>query len=185
MPSGTAPPQISRAAGPIPPPNERLYVAGLGRAGVLVVVRVDLGELLPLVRHLVLGEAGVDGAGLHAGVTVDALVRIDVQHLDRVVIGLVGRRVDAVVRADLYARVVLGADARLGDDVCHLCRMLLLKSGSYRIRSGGGRRNHTSNRSLPAGHGGWLRAPCVWLADGGARQTRTQPVTRGSATRSG
>src|SRR3954452_939799 len=138
MPSGTAPPQISRAAGPIPPPNERLYVAGLGRAGVLVVVRVDLGELLPLVRHLVLGEAGVDGAGLHAGVAVDALVRIDVQHLDRVVIGLVGRRVDAVDRADLYARVVLGADARLGDDVCHLCRILLLNLVHACAASGAG-----------------------------------------------
>src|SRR5688572_17627212 len=56
-------------------------------AGVLVVVRVDLRELLPLVRQLVLGEARVHGAGLDAGVAVDALVGVDVEHLDVVVIG--------------------------------------------------------------------------------------------------
>src|SRR3954462_11038020 len=60
-----------------------------------------------------------------------------------------------------------------------------LNLGRTASAPGGGRRNHTSNRSLPAGHGGWLRAPCVWLADGGARQTSPQPVTRGSTTRSG
>ena len=69
--------------------------------------------------ELVLGEAGVDRAGLDAGVAVDALVGVDVEHLDAVVVGLVGRRVDAVHRTDLDARVVLGADAGLGDDVGH------------------------------------------------------------------
>ena len=39
--------------------------------------------------------------------------------LDLVVVRLVRRRVDAVDRADLDARVVLGADAGLCDDVCH------------------------------------------------------------------
>src|ERR1700754_2694716 len=85
----------------------------------LVVVRVDLRVFGPLGRQLVLGEAGVDRAGLDAGVAVDALIGIDVEHLDRVVVGLVGRRVDAVDRAYLDARVVLGADARLGYDVGH------------------------------------------------------------------
>ena len=48
----------------------------------LVVVGVDLGVLLPLVGQLVLGEAGVDRAGLDAGVAVDALLGVDVEHLD-------------------------------------------------------------------------------------------------------
>src|SRR3712207_8986333 len=51
-----------------------------------------------------------------AGVAVDALLRVDVEHLDLVVVGLVGRRVDAVDRADLHAGVVLGPDAGLGDE---------------------------------------------------------------------
>jgi len=67
----------------------------------------------------VLGGDRVDRARLDAGVAVDALLRIDVELLDVVVVGLVGRGVDAVDRADLDARVVLGADARLVDHVGH------------------------------------------------------------------
>src|SRR3954447_26299489 len=91
------------------------------RQGLLICeeVRVDLDVLLPLVGNLVLGEARVDRAGLDAGVAVDALLGVDVELLDVVVVGLVRRRVDAVDRAHLDARVVLGADARLGDDVGH------------------------------------------------------------------
>src|SRR4051812_13459514 len=37
-----------------------------------VVLRVDLGEALPLLGQLVLGEAGVHRAGLDAGIAVDA-----------------------------------------------------------------------------------------------------------------
>ena len=87
---------------------------------LLVVVGVDLDVLRPLLRELVLGEAGVHRAGLDAGVAVDALLRVDVEHLDLVVVGLVGSRVDAVDRAHLDARVVLLADARLCDYVSHL-----------------------------------------------------------------
>src|SRR5438067_10712927 len=52
----------------------------------LEVSRVHLDVLLPLVRQLVLGEAGVNGTGLDACVAVDALLGVDVEHLDRVVI---------------------------------------------------------------------------------------------------
>ncbi len=76
-------------------------------------------EVGPLLGELVLGEARVDRACLDARVAVDALLRVDVEHLDLVVVGLVGRRVDAVDRADLHAGVVLGPDAGLGDDVGH------------------------------------------------------------------
>src|SRR4051794_38285880 len=86
---------------------------------VRVVLRVDLDVLAPLVRELVLGETGVHRAGLDAGVAVDALVGIDEELLGGLVVGLVGRRVDAVDGTDLDARVVLLSDAGLGDDVGH------------------------------------------------------------------
>src|SRR5262249_43976829 len=41
-------------------------------------------------------------------------------HLDLVVVGLVGRRVDAVDGADFDAGIVLGSDAGLGDHVSHI-----------------------------------------------------------------
>src|SRR5215216_7455147 len=80
---------------------------------------VALRELGPLVRELVLGEAGVHRASLDARVAVDALLGVDVELLDLVVVGLVRRRVDAVDGTHLDARVVLGPDAGLGDDVGH------------------------------------------------------------------
>ena len=100
-----APPKRRRSAARRCPSSSRPAKRAAGgdpraaRAGprfALVVVRVDLGVFGPLGRQLVLGEAGVDRAGLDAGVAVDALVRVDVEHLDRVVVGLVRRRVDAV-----------------------------------------------------------------------------------------
>src|SRR4051812_24107978 len=90
-----------------------------GRSATLEVLDVDLGEPLPLVGQLVLGEARVDRARLDAGVAVDALLRVDVELLHLVVVRLLRRRMDAVDRAHLDARVVLRADARLGDDVGH------------------------------------------------------------------
>src|SRR5262249_61809188 len=80
------------------------------------VLRVDQRELLPLLGQLILCEARVHRARLDARVAVDALLRVDVELLDVVVVGLVGRRVNAVDRADLDAGVVLLPDARLGDD---------------------------------------------------------------------
>src|SRR5215211_2176770 len=83
------------------------------------VLDVDVRVLRPLLGELILGEAGVDRAGLDAGVAVDALLGVDVQHLDLVVVRLVRRRVDAVDGADLDAGVVLLPDAGLGDHVGH------------------------------------------------------------------
>jgi hypothetical protein len=69
---------------------------------------------------LIFSEAGVHRTGLDAGVAVDAFLGIDEELCGVVVVGLVGRWVNAVNRTDLDARVVLGADARLCDDVCHV-----------------------------------------------------------------
>src|SRR5436305_5937087 len=111
---------------PPPPPWLRLR---------LVVVGVHLGEPLPLVRELVLGEAGVHRAGLDAGVAVDALVGVDVEHLDVVVVGLVRRRVDAVDRTDLDTRVVLGPDAGLCDYVRHVLLATRTRGRSARTQA--------------------------------------------------
>ena len=89
------------------------------RSAARVVLRVDLREPLPLVGQLVLGEARVDRAGLDAGVAVDALLGVDEELIDLVVVGLVRRRVDAVDGADLDTGVVLHSDAGLGDHVGH------------------------------------------------------------------
>src|SRR3954464_7191686 len=94
-----------------------------GRTGlsslILEVVSVYLGVFGPLGRKLILGKTPVNRGNLDAGVAVDALVRVDVELLDVVVVGLVRRRVDAVDGTNLDARVVLLAYARLGDDVGH------------------------------------------------------------------
>ena len=141
---------VMQAPAPAAAPEAGRHVAadGLKGAGaarrlalVRVVVRVELDVLLPLVGQLVLGEAGVDRAGLDAGIAVDALFRVDVEHLDVVVVGLVGGRMDAVDRADLHARVVLGADAGLGDHVGHKV--------SYSLGSGVVQTRFYGRRALP------------------------------------
>src|SRR5690606_2108536 len=76
-----------------------------GQPGVLLDVR------LPLAGNVDLREDRVDRAGRHAGPAVDALLGVDVE----LVLGLV----DALDGTDVDARGVLGADARLGDDVSH------------------------------------------------------------------
>ena len=80
---------------------------------LLEVIGVDLDELLPFGRDLVLRKDGVHRAGIHAGTAIDALVGIDVVHVCRVV------GVDAVDRADLDTGCVLDANAGLSDDVGH------------------------------------------------------------------
>ena len=49
------------------------------------------------------GRDRVHRAGLDAGVAVDALIGVDVEHLRRVVVRLLGRGMNAVDRADLHA----------------------------------------------------------------------------------
>ena len=97
-------------------------------------------------RELVLGEARVDRAGLDAGVAVDALLGIDVEHLDLVVVGLVRRRMDAVDGADFDAGVVLGADAGFSDHVSHGAESI----GSGLPRDPLDRRHGTARLGRPA-----------------------------------
>src|SRR5260370_22842664 len=81
---------------------------------VFEIVGVDLDEIAPLLRDLVLGKDRVDGTGVHARAAVDALIRIYEIHRRRFV------GVDAVHRTYLYAWCVLNSDAGLHDDVLHV-----------------------------------------------------------------
>jgi hypothetical protein len=64
---------------------------------------VDLDEVFPLIGNLVLGKAGVYWTGFNTGVAVDALVGVDVKHLNFVITRLVWGWVDAVDGTNLDA----------------------------------------------------------------------------------
>src|SRR5262245_31721650 len=72
---------------------------------------VEVREVLPLVRHLVLGEDRLDRAYGLASAAVDALIGVNEE------LGVAF--IDAVDRADLNAGLVLDGDAGFGDDVRH------------------------------------------------------------------
>src|SRR5450759_1552566 len=86
---------------------------------LLKMLRVDLDEPLPLLRHFVQHEDRLDRARRHARAAVDALVGMNVEQFCRRELALVLARVDAVHRADIHTRGVLGSDARLTNHVCH------------------------------------------------------------------
>src|SRR5712691_4547893 len=85
--------------------------AGLDPRVIQEELLVQLDEVLPLLRGLVLGEDRLHRADGLAGPAVDAFVGVDIEHLRAFV--------DAVHRADLDAGLVLHVDARLGDDIRH------------------------------------------------------------------
>jgi hypothetical protein len=64
---------------------------------VFEIVGVDRDEIAPLLRNLILGKDRVDRTRIDAGAAVDALVRVDVIHVRRVV------GMDAVDRTHLDA----------------------------------------------------------------------------------
>src|SRR5262249_51447215 len=79
-------------------------------------LHVGLVVVLPLVRHIVLVEDGLNRADRLAGAAVHALIRVDVEHPLALV--------DAVDRALLDAGLVEHIDARLRDDVGHFRALL-------------------------------------------------------------
>src|SRR5947207_14962467 len=82
--------------------------------------RVARGEVSPLFGKVVEREDRGDRANRYARPAVDALDRVDVQHLLRFVLGVILLGVDAVHRTGVHARRVLRSDARFCYDVCHL-----------------------------------------------------------------
>ena len=94
----------------------RNLAADLRPRGILVGVpqAVDLDELLLVVGDVVLGEDGGHRAGRLAGAAVDALIRVDVEHLVDTLV-----EVDAVDGAHVHARLVGRVDTRLSNHVGH------------------------------------------------------------------
>src|SRR5262245_19820206 len=78
---------------------------------VLEELLVDLGVLLPLGRQLIVDEDRLDGAHRFTRATVDALIRMDVEH--RLAL------VDAIHGTDFHAGLVLDIDAGFRDHVRH------------------------------------------------------------------
>src|SRR5579884_3790987 len=75
------------------------------------LVRIDLGPLRPLAGHIGLGEDRFDRALGHAGLTIDAVDGVDIEHL------LV--LVEALYRTDDAAIRVLAIEARFTNSVSH------------------------------------------------------------------
>src|SRR5262245_38918239 len=84
---------------------------------VVLAVPGDIGRPLP--RCLVEGEDRLNRTGRHTRPTVDALVGMNIKHFGRGKARFVLARMNAVDRADVDAGRILGAYARLADDVCH------------------------------------------------------------------
>src|SRR6202171_1860480 len=85
----------SQISGPTPAPGTRVTEGRNQDLPVFEIVGVDLDEIAPLLRNLILGKDRINRTGVHARAAVDALVRIDEIHL-RCVVGM-----DAVHRTDL------------------------------------------------------------------------------------
>src|ERR1019366_10623035 len=99
-------------------PAQRSWLSGMGKL-LLVVLRVELGEVLPLFRQIIQGKNGGDGADRDARAAVNALDRIDVKHRHFGEVRLVLAGVDAVNRANVHAGGVFGVDTRLSDNIRH------------------------------------------------------------------
>src|SRR5687768_8472091 len=87
---------------------------------LLEVLTVHRDEALPLFRRLIEREDRLDGTRRNTRAAVDALIRVDVEHFRRLELGFVFPRVDAIDRADVDTRRVLGADAGFTNDVRQL-----------------------------------------------------------------
>src|ERR1044072_4004218 len=87
------------------------------RPMVIVCVLSDVSR--PLLRCFVEGVDRVDRTRRHARAAVDALVRMNIKHLGRRVLGFVLARMNTVDRTDVHARGILGADAWLANDIRH------------------------------------------------------------------
>jgi hypothetical protein len=103
-------------AAPAPSPQVLAVLKGLVGIG-LEVVEIPGDEFLLLGRDLVLGIDRRHRAGIDACATVDALVRVDVEH------PVLGSAVDdAVDRTNVDTGFVFEIDAGLGNDVGHFAR---------------------------------------------------------------
>jgi len=92
----------------------------IGRGNLTaVVLGVALGKLLPLLRQIVQSKDRRNRAHRHTCAAIDALHRIDVQHLFCRKRGRIFLRMNAIYRASIHAGGVLRVNARFCNYVCH------------------------------------------------------------------
>ena len=102
-----------------------LAVAGTGcRELPAKVFCVALGVSLPLLRQIVEGKNRRNRANRNTRAAVDALNRIDIQHLFLGECFLVLLRVYAIHRTRIHARRILCADTGFCNHICHNFRFL-------------------------------------------------------------
>jgi hypothetical protein len=85
-----------------------------------VVIRIDLDEVAPLLRNVVLSEDCLNWTGGFTRSAVNAFIRMYVQEFGRFEVGLILSRVNAIHRADVYAGSVLCPYAGFRDHISHL-----------------------------------------------------------------
>src|SRR5262245_39159556 len=94
--------------------------ASANDALLLVILCVRLNEVLPVLRRLIQCKNGLNRTRGDTCPTVDAFVRMDVQHLRERERRLVIAGVDAVHGTHVKARGALVTDASRADDIRHV-----------------------------------------------------------------
>src|SRR6478672_10609363 len=106
--------------------NEKCAAVAAARWKTLVVqllateiLRVLLRVFFPFFRQIIQRENGRHRTHRHARATIDALDRVNEQHLGTFKLRFVLLGMDAIHRACIHAGRVLGPDARLCNHICH------------------------------------------------------------------
>ena len=94
-----------------------VHLTGDDARQLCIVRGVHTYVRLPLSRRFIERKDRLDRACWHAGAAVDALVRVDIQHLHVGEPGLILTWMNAVDGAHVDTRRIFGADAGLADDV--------------------------------------------------------------------
>src|SRR6516165_2912668 len=151
---------------------------------------VELGEAAPLSRNIGFREDGFDRTFGHAGFAVDAINRVDVEHMLPLI--------EAFDRADDDAVRVFAVMARLSNSVSHIqsvlsflavgqCSSIISTAVPPRVPQGCGQRRPTVRRSWrhnQAGRPCWRHArrpapsgPCRWRPRGTSARTARSRCT--------
>jgi hypothetical protein len=92
---------------------------------LLKVIGIHLYEVPPLLWGIIFGEDCLDRACRFARATINAFIRVNVEHLCRLESIFVLARVDAIYGADVNACRVLGPNAGFCNNIGHLSLSLL------------------------------------------------------------
>src|SRR5579883_322215 len=101
------------------PADARLSANSTELGATAVIGGILFGVLLPLLRQVIQRENSRNRAHRHTSAAIDALYRIDIQHLRGRMRRLILLGMNAVHRARIHTRRVLGPDARFCNDISH------------------------------------------------------------------